>query len=245
MLDPKPRKPASKRTLSEDYGTGTYYHPVVGIPGEGISQPDADNPIHSGGVDPQSQYYRHFRGDSTDTSDPNKPRFDFHLQEPEGQELEVLESYIKCIRFGTGQIIDYDKRGLLPGLFLETGTDSFSYDFPGIEQSKDGEVMPIVLRLWTREPDVKSRTDVAYRYRDSNPIFIAQFKEQLDYFLDRNEFIGITMPRIGYSLPSSVQDCRVRLSQTLQGIRAPYEAIDFRFEVTFSKQKEIDDRYAT
>lgn len=225
MLDPQPKLAISE---ARKYGSNTPGHPD--------HDPDAEE---SDLVDSMSEYYKIFRQEA---GTPGSKRFDFDLLEPGAIERMAITRYIKFIRFGTGPIVDYDKRGLLPALFLETGTDSFAGDFRGIEQAKVGEVMPVVLRLWSKEDKVSARTEP--EYRQSNPIFIAQFKEQLDYLLDRSEFVGISMPRIGYSLPSSVYDCQVRLSQALEGVRSPWECVDFRFEVTFDKQKEIDDRYS-
>ena len=171
-------------------------------------------------------------------------RFDFDLLEPtELEQQMIIKKHIRYISFGTQNLVDINKQNLLPALFLEAGTDAQRQDFRGIELAKEGEVMPIILRLWTRQPKPTELKGPAYK--QSNPIFIAQMREQLDYFLDRNEFIGISTPRIGYTLPSQVYDACITSAYTLQGVRAPYECVDFRFEVIFDKQKEIDDRYAT
>jgi len=182
---------------------------------------------------PDSEYFRYFKKE--------KHRFDFDLLEPGTQEKQVITKKIRHISFGTRNLMDINEQNLLPALFLEAGSNAHERGFPGMESAKEGEVMPVVLRLWMREPKPSELSDVAYR--DSNPIFIAQMREQLDYLLDPSEFKGISMIRIGYTLPSSVYDCGITSSYTMQGIRAPFECIDFRFEVIFSKQKEIDDRY--
>ena len=193
--------------------------------------------------DPDSEYSRVFNnviGKDSMGQDIHG-RFDFDLLQPEGQELMVINHYINHIKFGAERVSDLHKRGLLPALFLEMGTDAYSFDFEGVQLAKEGEVMPIILRLWSVEPKPSERTQAAYRF--SNPIYISEIREQLDYLLDRNEFIYISQPRIGYTFASKVQDCGIKMCQTMQGLRAPFEAVDFRFEVVIEKQKEIDDRY--
>ena len=179
-----------------------------------------------------SEYNRVFDGGS---------RLDFRILPPEGQELQVITRYINSIRFGTGRIADYYRRGLLPALFIEEATDSYAGDYPGIELAKVGEIYPVKLRFAMVEQKPNERTMPEYRY--SNPIYMGQMKEQLDYLLDRNEFTGISVPRIGYDLPSKVYDAGVGTSQNLEGVKAPFEIVDVRFEVIFDKEKEISNRY--
>lgn len=237
MLDPNPfnkNQPAPERT------------------------PENENPVSPGPYDydvpdPQSEYSRLFKGvfqearhvtrAGNDEPAIRDSRFDFGLLEPVDQEKAVITKHIRYLSFGTQNLVDINKQNLLPALFLEAGSNAQRQDFRGIELAKEGEVMPIVLRIWTKEPRPSELKGPAYKY--SNPLFIAQMREQLDYLLDRNEFISISIPRIGYSLSSQVHDACITSAYTMQGVRAPYECVDFRFEVLFDKQKEIDDRYIT
>jgi len=188
-------------------------------------------------LDPEGTEYSRIFGDGgTD--------FDFSVSSPADLEILVVRRYVKLVRFGTGQFTDIKDRDLIPAIFIENGSEGYLQNFRGIEQAKEGELVPVIIRLLTmeRRPTVRQRSELPL-YKYSNPIFVSDIREQLDYLLDRNEFIGISTSRVGYSLPSQVYDARIRMHHNLQGVRAPYEVTDFRFEVLFDKQKEIDTRF--
>ena len=196
--------------------------------------PNNQNGFDYTNPDPNSEYNRVL----VNSGGNDQGRFDFGLLEPAGEELFVIQNKIKYIKFGMGVLNDLYTRGLMPAIFIENATRGHDAAFQNIEIAKDAEVSPITVVLVMVEQKPSQRT--MPEYRSSNPIFASQVREQLDYFLDRKEFLGISSSRIGYSLPSKVHDAKITLSQNLQGVKAPFEIIHYRFEVIFDKQKERD-----
>ena len=156
--------------------------------------------------------------------------------ENEDVALAASGAFLENVQMGSFPLAHVTRLTRLPALYVANGTETVEGGASARDPALPNviELFPIVLRLVVNQ-------GVEPAYDESNPIIISQIREQLDYFLDVTVFKQITDKRRGYKIPSSVQSASIVASYNLEGIATPWEVFDFRFEVSFQRQRARDN----
>lgn len=168
----------------------------------------------------------------TDTTDVGYP-----LSDDELTEIRAARQ-LQYVQLGTAAIKALHAEDLIPCLFVENGTDAFALNDPSGGNLMVLETMPVILRLVLSQPAIRPTDDVSVKLEKSNPIQTALFRDALDYLMNPHVFRGIKGATRGSDYPATVRDAMIVSMQNLEGLEAPMEAIDFRLEVIFDRQKE-------
>ena len=145
---------------------------------------------------------------------------------------------IKDIRSGSPDLANISMgKESLPILFLEIGTGGLDFEEERIEQRMRGELFHVIIRTVVGKPsELKGPV-----WKESAPVQLLTIREQLEYLLDISVFRGILATRVGYELPSIVYSCGIMSSESLEGMPASYDAMDYRWICEFHKQiQQID-----
>ena len=181
-------------------------------------------------LDPGCREFRTQRG-SGHISEPLPPRDQQMLSATGGR-------HVCYVQTGAFPLRDYTGLTQLPAIYIIDGSDgsASSHDTSSRNRrlgesvlQKTFEVYPLTLRVVVHQK-------VNPTYAESNPVQLAQIREQLDYLLDMQTFKGITDKRLGYNLPSVVEYALITDGESLKGIATPWEIKDFEFEVIFTRQ---------
>lgn len=166
--------------------------------------------------------------------------------------LEVLGNYtsdgldtqrIQYIQMGSSDWVSMQESKLIPCFFIESSGSIDANDQPDTTQAS--RIFTIILRMLVVQPDEAELTDAT-----STPIQIDNLSDALDFLTDPFYMKGISEAghhRRGYAYPSEVRDAMITESQTLEGQLSPYEVTDFRLEITYNrdKQLEMNNRFNT
>lgn len=145
---------------------------------------------------------------------------------------------LQYVQLGMNTIKALNAEDLIPCMFVEGGTDGFTINDPGGSNLMTFETVPILLRLVISQPPIRPTEDESVKIEKSNPIQIAQFRDALDYLMNPHVFRKLEGKTLGSDFPAKVHDAMIVYTQTLEGLEAPMETIDFRLEVIFERQKE-------
>lgn len=168
----------------------------------------------------------------TDTTDAGYP-----LSEEEILQVGAARQ-LQYVQLGMNTIKALNAQDLIPCLFVENGTDGFTINDPGGSNLMTVETLPILLRLVISQPPIRPTEDESIKIEKSNPIQISLFRAALDYLMDPHVFRGIKGETFGSDYRATVHDSMIVQTQSLEGLQAPMESVDFRLEVVFERQKE-------
>ena len=181
-------------------------------------------------LDPRSNEFKRHFGNADPVS---------LLDAEERMMLSGAPQKLQYLQMGGCDIKEIEQVTRTPAIYIANGTESV--EIPqgsgvanrlGIELPFVGELFPIVLRLVVNQ-------GIAPPYEESNPVIIARIREQLNYFLDAINFMGLSVDRIGYEFPSVVLEASIAASYSLEAIATPWEVYDVRLEVIFKRQKSM------
>ena len=144
---------------------------------------------------------------------------------------------IQYVQMGSKNWVSCKEQNIIPCIFIENANDSFSITDPVEFNTQIGEIMPINIRLVMVQPP-----DSELSYNNSNPVTIARMRAALDYVLDPFWFKGLSetrKTRRGYTTPSQVFSADIVEAQNLEGQISPFEVVDYRLEVTFSRDRQL------
>ena len=143
--------------------------------------------------------------------------------------LTAKQRIFKSIRIGFIPIADLDD-DLLPAMFIFGATDEVVTFVTNQTTNENAFIYPVNLRVVLKE-EMNATKD------NANIIVATRIREALGYLLDYSNFNGMHADRRGYVYPSIVQNIMIADVQNLEEEASPYEAIDYRIEVTFTEQK--------
>lgn len=173
-----------------------------------------------------------------DNIDPNYPLTKEDLEKlgdfvPDGLNSRIIQ----LVQLGTSDWKNLEENKLLPCIFIENADDGITVPAQ-FGNTHIGEIMPVNISLLMVQPP-----DSMLTFNNSNPVLVANLRDALDYLLDPFWFKGLSEKnkfRRGYSLASTIYDATIVSAQNLEGVSQPYERVDFRLQVTFERQKQID-----
>lgn len=170
------------------------------------------------------------------SSDADKAKYSFTNS---NGVLREINSHLKCVFVGMIEPQKIEDADMYPALFIEHGSEGYKPRSggtrQGVEHSSDVEIIPITIRLLTKDYRIQ-KSSIA----GSNPIQVSEIREVLDFLLDPRYFRGIVHDRAGYSMNSIVKDAGIVYARNNEGLRHPVEMNDLRFEVEIQQQKEVD-----
>ena len=160
------------------------------------------------------------------------------LSNTEKRALGPSGAVLEDVQMGSFPIQEYTGLTRLPAVFVANGTEPEETSARNAVLGSANldsvfEVYPLTLRVVVHQ-------EAEPKYEDSNPVRLAHIREQLDYFLDMQAFGGIVDRRYGYNTPSRVYRALITTTQSLKGIAAPWEIVDFDFVVIFQRQYARD-----
>lgn len=168
----------------------------------------------------------------TDTDDEFYP-----LSERE-QSILAAARQLQYVQVGTGVLKSLFNEDMMPSLFIENATDGFTLADPDASNLMTVETMPLNLRLVILEPPIAPTDSEEDKFEKSNPVQVAVFRDALDYLMNPHVLRGVRGTTRGSVYSAEIRDALIVSSQNLEGLQAPMEAVDFRLEVTFERQKE-------
>ena len=177
-------------------------------------------------------------------ADPAQLPTDYPLTRQDIIVLDKIDSFgldarrIQLVQIGSMDWKNIEAEGLIPCIFIESANDSFTILDATTGSTQIGEIMPINVRLVTRQAP-----DSELKVTNSNPIRNARFRAALDYLLDPFWFRGLHEykgTRKGYRNPSHVMDAVITATENLEGQISPFEVVDYRLEVSFDRAKQLD-----
>ena len=177
-------------------------------------------------------------------SDPNQLPDSYPLTRQDLIVLDKIDSFgldarrLQLVQIGSMDWKNLEAEKLIPCVFIESASDSFTILDATTGSTQIGEIMPINVRLVTVQAP-----DSELKITNSNPIRNARFRAALDYLLDPFWFRGLHEykgVRKGYRNPSHVMDSVITATENLEGEISPFEVVDYRLEVSFDRAKQLE-----
>lgn len=175
--------------------------------------------------------------------DPASDAFALHQPTLTDEELELLDAgrIVKDVRSGSPDLANINQRSgqqfPLPILFLEIGTGGIDFLHPSLANAMKGELFHVKIRCVIDKPPMSKMYETPEaRYEDSAPVKLLKIRNTLDYLLDISVFRGLRSTRVGYDFPSLVWECGIMAMESLEGLPASFDALDWRFVAEIHKQ---------